>query len=138
MRNTAQETSPRGDRRLALRLPDLRAELERQRDFRDEQLALLVAHEHTRVPPPGPEPRAGDADSARALREVRAKITTAARQALADIELALERMDAGQYGRCRACGGEIPVAVLTAIPSSTLCMGCHHAAPERAEAHAPR
>jgi RNA polymerase-binding transcription factor DksA len=116
---------PRGDRRLARQLPALRAELERQRDFRDEQLAHLVAHEHTHTALIGYGPRAADPDAARALREVRATVATGARQALADIELALRRIRTGQYGRCRACGADIPLAVLTAIPKSTLCVTCH-------------
>jgi RNA polymerase-binding transcription factor DksA len=31
----------------------------------------------------------------------------------------------GTYGRCRACGGGIAPAVLTAIPATTLCGACH-------------
>jgi DnaK suppressor protein len=106
------------------RLPALREELERQRDFRREQLAHLVAHDENRASSPGYGPRAADEDAARALREVRALVTDGARKALADIELALARMNDGTYGRCRACDRGIAPAVLTAIPATTLCRAC--------------
>ena len=113
-----------GARWLVRRLPALREELERQREFRTEQLAHLVAHDENRTSLVGYGPRAMDGDGARALREVRALVAAGARQALADIELALARMSDGSYGRCRACNAGIPPAVLTAIPSTTLCRAC--------------
>jgi DnaK suppressor protein len=66
-----------------------------------------------------------DGEATRALDEVRAVVAAGARKALADIELALVRMSAGNYGRCRACGADIPLAVLTAVPRTTLCRSCH-------------
>ncbi|GAA5134828.1 TraR/DksA family transcriptional regulator [Pseudonocardia adelaidensis] len=105
-------------------LPALREELERQRDFREEQLAHLLAHDEIRTSPSGHEPHAADDDGSRALREIRGLVAVGARQALADIELALARMDDGTYGRCRACDSAIAPAVLTAIPATTLCPAC--------------
>lgn len=102
----------------------LRAELERQRDFRREQLAHLVAHDENRTSLAGYGPRATDEDAAGALREIRALVTDGARRALADIDLALTRMNEGSYGRCRACDGGIAPAVLTAIPATTMCRAC--------------
>jgi RNA polymerase-binding transcription factor DksA len=118
---------PGGNRRLIRHLPALRVELEQQRDFRNEQLAHLLDHNENRASLAGYGPRA-DGDAARALDEVRAMVTAGARQALADIELALARMNDGTYGRCRACDAGIPLAVLTAIPTTTLCRACHPAA----------
>ena len=66
-----------------------------------------------------------DGDAARALDEVRAFLAAGARQALADIELALARMNDGNYGWCRACDADIPRVVLTGIPATTLCQACH-------------
>jgi RNA polymerase-binding transcription factor DksA len=123
--DSSQRQRPVGSRRLVRRLPALRKELERQRDFRSEQLAHLIAHDENRTSLVGYEPRAMDGDAARALDEVRALVAAGARQALADIELALARMNEGTYGRCRACDADIPLAVLTAIPKTTLCQGCH-------------
>jgi RNA polymerase-binding transcription factor DksA len=34
-------------------------------------------------------------------------------------------MNDGSYGRCRACGAGIALAVLTAIPATTVCRACH-------------
>ena len=50
-----------------------------------------------------------------------------AREALADIERALARLDAGTYGWCEECGVAIPFERLEAIPSARLCVVC----PER-------
>jgi RNA polymerase-binding transcription factor DksA len=111
-------------RRLDRHLPALRKELEKLHDFRCEQLAHLLAHDRNRTSLTGYGPRA-DGDTARALDEVRAVVTAGARQALSDIELALARMNDGCYGRCRACDSGIPLAVLTAVPTTTLCWSCH-------------
>jgi RNA polymerase-binding transcription factor DksA len=128
----SSSTRPRPDTPVtAPELPALREELQRQRDFRTEQLAQLDAHDDTRTTPVEHSPRAADGDAARALEEIRALVAAGARQALADIELALTRMDDGSYGRCRACDAPIPLAVLTAIPTTTSCLTCHPAPPER-------
>jgi DnaK suppressor protein len=121
---TSSRQRPVGCRRLVRHLPALREELEKLRDFRHEQLAHLLAHDQNRTSLAGYGPRA-DGDATRALNEVRALVTAGARQALADIELALTRMNDGNYGRCRACDSAIPLAVLTAIPTTTLCRSCH-------------
>jgi DnaK suppressor protein len=123
--DSSRRQRPVGSRRLVRQLPALRKELERQRDFRNEQLAHLIAHDESRTSLVGYGPRAMDGDAARALDEVRALVAAGARKALADIELALARMNDGTYGRCRACDADIPLAVLTAIPKTTLCQGCH-------------
>lgn len=51
---------PVGVRRLVGLLPALRAELERQREFRIEQLAHLITHDEHRMPMLGHGPRATD------------------------------------------------------------------------------
>jgi RNA polymerase-binding transcription factor len=121
---TSSRQHPVGSRRLIRHLPTLRKELEKLRDFRHEQLGHLLAHEKNRTSLVGYGPRAGG-DAARALDEVRDMVTAGARHALVDIELALTRMNDGNYGRCRACDTAIPLAVLTAIPTTTLCRSCH-------------
>lgn len=125
------ETGPvgrRGDEAaLASRLPALRIELEQQRHFRREQLALIDADGGTRLPSTDADPTDHRGEEARrALREVDTLVVAAARRALADIELALLRMRTGRYGLCRSCGRRIPVVVLEAIPKTTLCLACQH------------
>jgi DnaK suppressor protein len=43
---------------------------------------------------------------------------------LTQVERALDRLDAGTYGRCERCGNAIPKARLEAFPSVTLCVTC--------------
>ena len=113
---------------LASRLPDLRAALERQRDFRREQLAQIDLHRPTRTPLPAANDAVDRAEEpTSALREVEALVAAGARRALIDIELALARMRTGDYGCCRVCGTAIPLAVLEAIPKTTLCLVCQQA-----------
>ena len=109
------------DDALAVRLPALRVALEQQYSFRCEQLATLVDRESEDGADPS-EPE--DRETMCARREVDAVLAAGARRALGDIELALARMDAGRYGFCRSCGAAIPLALLGAIPKTTLCLAC--------------
>ena len=43
---------------------------------------------------------------------------------LAEIDAALERIEAGTFGTCANCGKEIPVERLEALPYATLCIDC--------------
>ncbi len=43
---------------------------------------------------------------------------------LSHIEGALERIEAGDYGRCEGCGGVIPRTRLNAIPYTCHCVKC--------------
>jgi RNA polymerase-binding transcription factor DksA len=43
---------------------------------------------------------------------------------LAQIDEALRRLDAGKYGACRECGGEIAKARLRALPFAVRCQAC--------------
>jgi RNA polymerase-binding transcription factor DksA len=43
---------------------------------------------------------------------------------LAEIDAALERIDAGQFGRCERCGGAIGLQRLRAVPEARLCISC--------------
>jgi RNA polymerase-binding transcription factor DksA len=47
-----------------------------------------------------------------------------ARAHLLEIELALDRLAAGTYGTCEACGLPIPSARLEARPTARRCVGC--------------
>jgi DnaK suppressor protein len=53
---------------------------------------------------------------------------------LAKINEALERIRAGRYGKCDACGGNIKAARLQAVPHATECIECARAG-ERRESH---
>jgi len=43
---------------------------------------------------------------------------------LSHIERALERIESGEFGKCRSCNGEIGRARLEAVPHATLCIKC--------------
>lgn len=64
-----------------------------------------------------------DADSV-LERELAEAGSARAQEVTADIEHALERIDAGTYGRCEACRMAIPFERLEAIPSARFCVAC--------------
>ena len=73
-----------------------------------------------------PELDEGFADAGQAAAE-RANLLTlvrSLRDTLRDVEQALDRMDAGAYGRCERCGGPIGDERLEALPAARLCMSC--------------
>jgi RNA polymerase-binding protein DksA len=47
-----------------------------------------------------------------------------ARRQLAQVDAAIGRLDAGQFGRCERCGQPIPAARLAARPTATTCIRC--------------
>jgi DnaK suppressor protein len=57
-------------------------------------------------------------------REQEFAVAVSIRTRMEQVEHALERLDAGQYGTCERCSEEIPVARLAAFPSVTLCVAC--------------
>jgi DnaK suppressor protein len=67
-----------------------------------------------------PKPdRQGAPDVSRLARRV-----VAERQLLAEIEAALDRIAAGEYGRCEQCRRPITAAVLAASPEARFCSAC--------------
>lgn len=53
-----------------------------------------------------------------------AALVSAAEQELADIDRAVERLQAGTHDRCERCGGAIPDERLRARPTTRTCVGC--------------
>jgi RNA polymerase-binding transcription factor DksA len=43
---------------------------------------------------------------------------------LKDINLALDKIREGKYGKCESCGKEIPIERLQAYPAARLCLSC--------------
>ena len=56
------------------------------------------------------------------------------KDALDQIEGALERIDDGSYGQCETCGVRIPASRLAAIPYAAQCVRC---ASQQEEGHGP-
>lgn len=96
-------------------LDHFRIALEEQRRFRIEQLQELQAE----LPS-----HAGDTDP---LSEVATALRTAATSALADVDAALARMNAGHYGHCVRCRHEVAIERLEIVPMASLCMNCQRA-----------
>lgn len=104
----------------------LRKELEAEHASTIEQLRAYGADPHSekveRIA--GVDGNFADSAAATAERgEVLALIENA-RERLAGVEEALERMDAGSYGTCVTCGRQIPEARLEARPLSVRCVEC--------------
>ena len=105
--------------RSAEELEDIRQELLGQKAALQERVDLI--HDHARNPL--------DADSGEQAAqignvEVVSALESEAINELAEIKAALQRLDAGDYGICAACGEEIPTPRLMARPAATLCVNC--------------
>lgn len=60
--------------------------------------------------------------------EISSQLAEVESRELARIENALARMREGQYGICEACGCNIPMARLNALPYATNCIKCQREA----------
>ena len=65
-------------------------------------------------------PRAQD----RAEAQVLLRRTVSARRKLADVEEALSRLSAGEFGRCEQCDAQIPDRLLASAPEIRYCPRC--------------
>jgi DnaK suppressor protein len=66
----------------------------------------------------------GEGDTLNVERDRLLLVASEARAKVAEIDAALERVEAGTYGVCEACGKPIPKARLEVVPEATLCVGC--------------
>lgn len=57
-------------------------------------------------------------------REINLLLGDRDRKKLEQVDDALQRLDAGEYGECEECGGEIAPGRLEAMPFSRLCVTC--------------
>ena len=57
-------------------------------------------------------------------RQQVAALLEAARRHLAELDLAIRRVEGGDYGRCEVCGRSIPDERLEAIPTASTCVSC--------------
>jgi RNA polymerase-binding transcription factor DksA len=109
---------------LTMSQPNLmqrRAQLEgcwRARLERVTELALAY-HDAAQLAEPGAD-RCG---TARRLRML-ARRTVTERQALAEIEAALQRLASGTYGQCEQCQMPVDPALLATEPQARYCTAC--------------
>jgi DnaK suppressor protein len=57
-------------------------------------------------------------------REQEITVANALLERITQVERAIDRLGAGNYGYCERCGNAIPVERLAAFPSATLCVHC--------------
>jgi len=57
-------------------------------------------------------------------RQLTAAVGSRSTRRLAEIDAALQRLDAGTYGVCEACGRAIDPARLDALPAARRCVSC--------------
>jgi DnaK suppressor protein len=103
--------------------PMLRRMLEEQRQFRTEQLTEL-ADELAVLTAVVARSESGAAAVGTAHIQVLDVLVQGARSSLADIDVALSRMEDGTYGLCAACGEPIALARLEILPHCRLCLAC--------------
>ncbi|MBT2380072.1 TraR/DksA family transcriptional regulator [Streptomyces sp. ISL-111] len=60
-----------------------------------------------------------------------AALLAQAREHLAELDLAMDRLASGDYGRCEVCGEPVPAARLEVRPAATTCVGCADRSAER-------
>jgi RNA polymerase-binding transcription factor DksA len=112
-RTTAKSTAGLFERQL----PTIRADLDRQRRFRTEQLEELVVDAAEMM---------ATADQDRL--QVNRVLTLAAEAAMSEIDAALQRLEEGSYGFCEGCAEQIRWERLEVLPTSRLCTPCQYLA----------
>jgi len=70
------------------------------------------------------EPHLAEAGSLTLDREIDYTLEEAAQERLKEIEVALERIERGNYGLCTSCGATIASERLEAVPWASLCIDC--------------
>lgn len=113
-----------------LPLEELRRSLSDERQRLEHELFELTSGDEA-VTPTDPILESGgmasdQADDADALSQAERNraITMHTKRRLSQVNEALERMDAGTYGKCANCGKPIAPARLRALPSAALCIDC--------------
>jgi DnaK suppressor protein len=100
--------------------PDIRRDLERQRAAILNDVGEVLTHRGDLAA----FPDVSDQASAEVDQNFSMRIRDRERKLLKKINEALEQMNAGTYGICERCSGDIPYKRLKARPVTTLCIEC--------------
>jgi RNA polymerase-binding transcription factor len=115
-----ESASPAAVASAGTRSPYLRALLEsRWRACLREVTELSLAYHATAGEPGGSGDRAAQLEAQTLLNRA-----VAARRELADVEDALGRLAAGNFGACEQCGAQIPAGLLANTPETRYCAHC--------------
>jgi RNA polymerase-binding transcription factor DksA len=119
-----------GEQDTGVHGPRWRALLEARWQARLRELTELSLAYHVAIAAapdrPGSGAGAGSGAGRAAEPEAQALLRRAvtARRRLADVEEALSRLAAGEFGRCEQCGGQIPDGLLATMPELRYCARC--------------
>ena len=100
-----------------------RDKLRRSLEKRLAELGARLAKIETHLRDPGSkdsEERAIELEN----EEVLERLDASERDEIAQIRAALRRIDAGRYGVCSECGGEIAQRRLETLPYTNVCVDC--------------
>ena len=105
------------------------AELERERAnyLRQAESLQAEADSLTEDREPGDvqfDEESGEGDTLAVERERDLALSAQARAAIEQIDVAVEKIHDGTYGRCENCGTAIPKERLKALPYAALCVKC--------------
>jgi RNA polymerase-binding transcription factor DksA len=103
---------------------DVRAALIRKRSEIVTKVAQLGAHDPAEVANLGFGKRIGDGTMYAVERMTDAYQARTIYATVAEIDQALERIEAGTYGSCTLCGMAIPEERLRLVPWAALCVPC--------------
>ena len=98
---------------------EIRAELEREEAHLRGQLGELVPGTDTSL---SYDENFADSGQVAAEQGEHKSLAASLREQLADVEVALARLDDGTYGTCQACGAAIADARLEAMPATRFCI----------------
>ncbi|WP_433829357.1 TraR/DksA family transcriptional regulator [Actinoplanes sp. CA-015351] len=101
---------------LVARLTELQAEY-------DQSLSEITELQRERVADSAGDDQA-DAGTKTFEREQEITLANNLLERITQVERAIDRLGAGNYGWCERCGNQIPVERLAAFPSATLCIPC--------------
>jgi DnaK suppressor protein len=65
-----------------------------------------------------------DAAQKEDLMQLVRKFDARGKEEIEEIELAIDKMESGSYGKCELCGKSIPVKRLMVLPATRLCLNC--------------
>jgi RNA polymerase-binding transcription factor DksA len=105
------------------------AELQKEREnyLRQAETLKAEADSLTEDREPGDvqfDEESGEGDTLAVERERDLALSAQARAAIEQIDVAIEKIHAGAYGRCDNCGTTIPKERLKALPYAALCVKC--------------
>lgn len=95
----------------------------------ERRSALTAELERLTAPPSDPASvsfgkRVGDGTTEAVERLATTATARSIAASIAEIDHALQRLDAGDYGSCENCGRDIPEARLEVRPAATKCVEC--------------